>query len=134
MSAGQFGDRPVCHLLQLDQLQQFGDTALLRAFFHAAQAQRIRDIFTDGHVREQRQRLKHHAEVALVGRHTADIVPVETDLTGAQGFQARDQAQQGGLATTGRPEETHQFSFRQMEIDALHCAGSAKALFDVFQN
>ena len=60
----------------------------------AADAQRIGDVVADRQVREQRQRLEHHAEIALVRRHRRDVVAVEHDRAAGRLLEPGDHAQQ----------------------------------------
>ncbi|MNO01249.1 hypothetical protein D3C81_2213420 [compost metagenome] len=62
-------------------------------------------------MREQRQGLEHHAEVAQVRRGVADVFTVQADLAAGQGFEPRDHPQQSGFTAARRTEETHQFAF-----------------------
>ena len=58
----------------------------------AADAQRIGDVVADRQMREQRQRLEHHAEIALVRRHRRDVLAVEHDRAGGRLLEPGDHA------------------------------------------
>ena len=134
LAARQFRHRTINHLLQLDQLQQLADPRLLLGLADAAQLERVSDVFTNGHVREQRQRLEHHAEIALMRRRMADVFTVQADFAAGQGFQPGDHAQQGGLAAARRAKKAHQFAFRQVQIDVGYRTRRAVVFLYVFQN
>ena len=71
LAARKLGHRPVGKAGQMDQRQQLVGALLLLFLRGAADAQRIGDVVADGEMRKQRQRLEHHAEIALVRRHAA---------------------------------------------------------------
>ena len=127
LAAGELRDRPVRHMRQLDQLQQFGDAARLLLLRGLAQLQRIRDVLRDRHVRKQRERLEHHAEVALVRRQPRDVAAGEMDAARGRRFEAGDHPQQGGLAAAGRPEKAHQLAVGHAQIDVVDGMRGAEA-------
>ena len=68
------------------------------------------------------------------GRRQAGDVPTTlTDLPGGLNLQAGNDAQQGGLATTRRPEEADELAFFNGEIDVLQGGERAERLADVAQ-
>ena len=68
-------------------------------------------------MREEGERLEHHAEVALVRGRVGQVLALEPDPPGARRLEAGDAAQQGGLATAGRPEKADQQAVRKLQID-----------------
>src|SRR5262249_12219179 len=68
---------------------------------HAFLAQAEGDVVGDAEPGEQRVRLEHHA---AVGAGCAHRVTIKQDLAGGRLIEAGDQAQEGRLAATGRPE------------------------------
>src|SRR5260370_871920 len=56
-----------------------------------AHAQREAYVLRHRHVRKQRVRLEHHADVALVRRHVGDRALVELDVAGIGGEKSGDQ-------------------------------------------
>ncbi len=73
LPAGQLRDRPVGEAGQVDEIEELVDAGLLLVLRRAADAQGIGDVLADGEVREQRQRLEHHAEIALMRVEPGDV-------------------------------------------------------------
>ena len=73
--------------------------------------------------------LEHHPHPAPLRGQTAvgigHAAAIDADHTAARPLEAGDQPQQGGLATAGRPQQTHQFAGRQVEINPLQGPGGA---------
>ena len=82
-----------------------------RALIDATNTQAIGDIVSDREMGEQRQRLKHHADISLVGRHPGQVLAVEDNMALGRRLQPGDQAQQGSLATPRRPEKRDELAF-----------------------
>ena len=70
-----------------------------------ADAQAVGDVVADRQVREERERLEHHAEVAPVGGLIGDVVLVQEDPAARGLLQARDQPQQRRLAAARRAQK-----------------------------
>jgi hypothetical protein len=74
-------------------------------------------------VREQRVVLEHHADAAGLGRHVdggaADELMRQRDTAGLGALQARDGAQQGGLAAARRPDQDPDLACLQAERHAV---------------
>ena len=77
------------------------------------------DVFRDGEVGKERVVLKHHAHVAAVRRTRRDVLTVEPHRAGVGRKQARHDAQQRGLAATGRPEQRDELAALDAEVDAV---------------
>ena len=103
----------------MDQAQQFVDAFLLLLLRGAANAQRIGDVIADGEMRKQRQRLEHHAEIALVRRQRRDVLAVEHDGAAGRLLQSGNHAQQCGLAAARRAEQAHERTMRHVELDIV---------------
>src|ERR1700722_2216242 len=78
-------------------LHSFGPT-------HAASGQAERDVFANGHHREQRQLLEHHVDRAAVRRHIAHALAADRDVAAVRRNEPRDHAQQRRLAAARRTE------------------------------
>ena len=85
----------------------------------AAGAQAVGDVLRHGHVREQGVVLEDDADVALVGRQMVDGGAVDQHAAGRLADEARDDAQQGGLAAARRPEQGHDLARLDGERDAV---------------
>ena len=83
--------------------------------------------------------LKHHphatplrGQEATGSRHAASI---QLDLAALRRLEAGDQAQQGGLAASGGPQQPHQFTGPQGQVQILQgpCGGAGEAMPDPTQ-
>ena len=68
-----------------------------------------------------------YAYAALQSRESRGVATVEHDATAGGGFQAGDDAQQGGLAAARRPQEADELALGDVEIDAVQDLGLAAA-------
>ena len=84
-------------------------------------------------MREQRQRLEHHTEIALVGRHRRDVLVVEQDRAGARRLEPGDHPEQRGLAAAGRPEQAYERAVRHGEADGVDRREVAETFGDVLE-
>ncbi len=119
---------------QLDQLQQFVDPFGLALLVDLAQTQRVGNVASHAHVGEQRQRLEHHAEIAFAGRYIGEVFAGHGEAAAGRCFEAGDHAQQCGFSAAGRPQETHQLTFRDAQVDVFHDLHRAELLVDVFND
>ena len=78
-------------------------------------------------MREQRQRLEHHAEVALMRRDLRDVLAVDQDAAGGRLLKAGNHPQQRGLAAAGRPEQADERAVGHGEIDMIDRRDIAEA-------
>jgi beta-glucosidase-like glycosyl hydrolase len=122
--------RPVDDAGQTDKLKQLlGPLAAVR-LVGAADLEPIGDVFADRQVREQRQRLEHHAELALVRRHVGEVLAIEQYASRRRRFEAGDQPQQRGLAAARRPEQADELAVRRREVDVVDGLHGAERLGD----
>jgi len=70
-------------------------------------------------MREQRQRLEHHAEIAPVRGHMRLILARHQNPAGIGRLQPRDQPQQRGLAAARRAEQADEPPVRNVKRDIL---------------
>ncbi|MNT07418.1 hypothetical protein D3C72_1421180 [compost metagenome] len=117
----------------MDHRQQFVDPLLLVFPCRTADAQGIGDIFADGQMREKRQRLKHHAEIALVRRHMGDVVAIKLDRPAGRQVKAGDHAQKRGLAAAGGPEHADERPVRHGQVDIIDGSEGSEFLDDVLK-
>ena len=82
-------------------------------------------------MREQRQRLEHHAEIAPVHRLVVDPLAVEADLAGGRGLEAGDDPHQRGLAAARRPQQADEAAGRHRQDGVVDGEDLAVALGDV---
>ena len=90
-----------------------------------ADLQREGEVLADGHVREERVVLEHHADAALVGRHRVDRPAGEGDLAVGRGLEAREHHQAGGLARPGGAEHRQELALADMEVEVFDHEGLA---------
>ncbi len=70
--------------------------------------------------------LEDHGDVTIVGRQMADRILVEVDFALGLFFQAGDEAQGGGLAAAGRPDQGHEFGVLDVQVQAVDSGHSAE--------
>jgi len=81
-----------------------------------AHLQRKRNVLQDGHVREQRVVLEHHADIPLVRRAVGDVVAVDQHAAFVGPGQAGDQAEQRGLARPGWAQQGQEFAAGDVQV------------------
>ncbi len=108
--------REPVELHQLQQLVHFvADHALRSAGRARLHAQAERDVLEHGHVAEQRVVLEHEADLAFARADVGDVFAVQHDRARIGILEARDHAQQRGLARARRPEQRDQFARGEVE-------------------
>jgi hypothetical protein len=80
---------------------------------------------------EQRVVLEHEADLALAHMMRRRILAIEEYLAGIGCLESGNDAQQGGLAAAGWPEQRRQFARREIQRDLIERDKIAKALVDV---
>ena len=78
--------------------------------------QRESDVLPNGQVGVKRVVLEHHGNVPFARFFRGDFLPVQENLTLGDFFEARNHAQHGRFATTGRADEDDEFFFVDIEI------------------
>ena len=76
-------------------------------------------IVAHGEMRIERVGLEHHGDAALGRRRVDDVDAIDQHLAGGRILQPGDDAQQGGLAAAGRPDENDELAVVHVEVDAL---------------
>jgi hypothetical protein len=84
---------------------------------HLAVDQAIGHVVGHRQVGEQRVRLEHDAVVALRRRQPRDVAPRLFDAPGGLRLQARDDAQQRGLAAARRAQEADELALVDLQVD-----------------
>ena len=75
------------------------------------------DVLAHGHVREDRVVLEHHADVALGRVQIVDARVVEIEIAALDGVEARDHAQQRGLAAAGGAQQRKEFALPDFQAE-----------------
>ena len=107
------------------------DPAALQALLDLAGLQRVVDVLAHRHVRPQRVRLEHHADVALVRRQVDPAGGVEhrgraeADPARARRLQPGEAPQRGRLAAPARTEEDEELALLDLEIEVVDRRWSA---------
>jgi len=108
-----------------------GDHRFARALPARLHAQAEGDVVEHAHVAEQRVVLEHETDVAIAHVMAGHVLAMEHDAAVVRGFQAGDDAQQGGLAAAGRTEQATDVATVQMQVQVLHDALLAIAAGEV---
>src|SRR5688572_26023432 len=85
-------------------------------------------------MREQRQRLEHHAEIALMRVEPGDVAIVEEHAAGARLLQPGDHPQKRRLPAAGRPKEADEGAVRDAEAHVVDGAHRAEALCETVED
>ena len=120
LAAGQLRRVTLGEGIELHHAQHAFDPLADVGAIEATHRQRKTQVFSHGHVREQRVVLKHHADVALVRRHVVDSAARELDLARSRGFKPRQHHQAGGFARPGRPEQGQELAFANVQVEVFH--------------
>jgi hypothetical protein len=115
LRVGQFARLAPAETLELDHGQHVGDALGDFAFRQAFLFEPEPDIGLDVEVRKQRVIPEHHVEGSAMRRHRRKIDAVEQNAAGVGTLEARDQAQQRGLAATRRPQQCEEFALMDVE-------------------
>ena len=107
LAAGELTRQALAKAAELDDVEEARDPGQDVRPPHAAGAQPIGHVLRHGHVREQRIVLEDDADVALISRQMVDGGAVDPDTPRGLADEARDDAEQGGFATTRRPQQGH---------------------------
>ncbi len=132
LAAGQFVRLAPAEIFKLHQSQHvgdpFGDFPLRQTFLLEAEG----DIGFDIKVRKQRIALKHHVDGTPMRRHRRKVDPVEQDTAAIRPLEARDQAQQRGLAAAGRTEQREELALIDVERKLIDRGEGAEAFAQAF--
>ena len=139
LSAGQFRRIPLRIFRDphpFKRVHHFGPDLILGPFFyHKAKGH----VVKDRHMRPQRVRLKHQIHAALAGLLKVvflgidDVLPIQIDISALGIFKACHNAQSGGLAASGRPQQCKEISIFRYKVDILKDMVLAIILIDMLQ-
>jgi hypothetical protein len=77
-------------------------------------------VLPDVEVRKQRVGLEHHVHRAVVGRHGRHVLPAEQDAPRRGFLEAREHAQQGGLATARAAQQGKDLALADGQRHLVH--------------
>ena len=83
-------------------------------------AQAIGDIVEHIEVRKDRIGLEHHVGGPQMRRHRVHRLAVDGDDAAVRRLEARDHAQQGGLAAARRAQQGKELAARDLQADVIH--------------
>ena len=100
--------------------ERFVDPPVALDLRHPANAQPVRDVLRDAHVRKERIVLEDGVDVAVERGKAGDVPALQQNGSDARELEARDHPQHRGLAGARRSEHREELAFRDVEVDARH--------------
>jgi hypothetical protein len=98
----------------------------------ALQLRAEREVFADAHLRIERDRFGHVADLrACLEARVADVVAGDDDLAARRAEEAGEDAQRSALARAVRPEEADDLAFVHLEREVVDCDLRSVALDQV---
>ncbi|MCY1175690.1 hypothetical protein D9M73_159390 [compost metagenome] len=113
LAAGQLAGILFLAAAQADQFQHLTDTLANLVATIAGEA--VGNVRFDSEIGEQRVGLEQNAVVPSLRCQVGNVAITEVQLAAVLLLQTGDAAQQGGLATARRPQQTHQLTGRHVE-------------------
>ena len=123
-----------CEIGEFHHVQSAADFVLFVDAVHFADRKRKGQVLLNGHVREERVVLEHHADVALVRRKVVQRLVVQVNLAMGRRFEAGQHHQAGGFARPGRAQQGDKFAFFDIEVQILdHGTYAVVGLLNIFK-
>ena len=91
------------------------------------------DIPGDGHMREQRVVLKHHAHVASLWCQVGHIFATQLDQARCRGHEARNHPECRGLPASGGPKQSDELAGSDIKIDAADGVDATETLAKIME-
>ena len=113
------------------QLQHFDYAPLLLGGGNAARGEPVRHVLRRGHVRKQRVTLEDDAYLAAVRGQIVDALLADHDAARGLRNEARDDAQERGLAAATGAEQCDKFARSDFECDGVDGARLPVAVRDI---
>ena len=118
LSTGEFVRLAVEHGRQAQSLR-YGTDCLFDFFLGPiARLEPEGEVFEDRKVREKSVVLEDHGQVTILGVQGRGIFPIDQNGSSARFLKAGKDSQQGGLPTTGWPDQGEKFAFLDVEVDS----------------
>ena len=127
LAARELARQALAEGAELDHVEHAVDAPSDLGAALAAGAQPIGHVLDHRHVREEGVVLEDDADIALVGRQMVDAGAVDQHAAAGLADEARDDAQQGGLAAAGGAEQGHDLARLDGERHAVDGDGRAVA-------
>jgi hypothetical protein len=113
---------------QADALEHGLDLRLTLRSPDTASGEPVGDVLAHAHHREERQLLEHHVDGTAVGRDAAHAAAADLDVPAIGLDEARDHAQQRGLAAARGAEDGEETAALDAEGERVDCRMRAEAL------
>src|SRR5215470_17030748 len=88
------------------------------------------NIFGNGHMREDRILLKHHAQVASPGRHVRDLPAINLDAARIRLLETSDHSQYGRLSRAAGTQKGKEFAAPNLERQVVRSHRGTELLAD----
>ncbi len=134
LAAGEFGRQPRLVLRQAQHLQLLARHSPRLLLVGAHRQRSVADVFQHRHVREQRIRLEHHADVALVGRAQRHVLAADQHAPARHRFESGNHPQRRRLAAARGAEQRDEFALRDLERHVVDGGHVAVFLGDAFED
>ena len=95
------------------------DATLRLGLVHLGDLEGEPDVLAHGHVRVERVVLEDHGDVAVAGRQVVDDLVVDAQLTVGDLLEPGEHPQRGRLAAPGGPDEHHELTVRDVEVESV---------------
>src|SRR5690606_7997979 len=118
-TTGELVDAPAPEPAQVDLLERLLDPLARLSAADLTDPQPVPDVLGDGHVREQRVVLEHHARVAFVRRLPGDVVVAEVDTPGRRKVEPGDHPQRRRLPAAAGPQQGEELPVSDRQIDVV---------------
>ncbi len=120
-------------VLEMHQLQDLGDPRGDLGRLHPVAAQPVAHVRRHIHVREQGVGLEHHVHRPPVGRHVGHVLAVDEQPAFVGRLEARQHAQQGGLAAARAAQQREQLAARDLRDRPCRRRRSARSAWSVLR-
>ncbi len=134
LATGELPGLATPDLGQTERGEHLADLLIYLGLFQRGHPQRKRDVFLDGHMRIEREVLKHHRNLTIPRVEIVGFFPVDQDAADGRRFETGDHPQHSGLSAAGWPEEHHEFAVVNVETHPVDRDRAVrKGLADVAQ-
>ncbi len=119
LAAGELMRPALAIACELHEPQRLLDPLAKLRRRHFARFQAIGDVARHGEVGKHGIVLEDHADIAQMRRQPVDASLAEADLAGIELTEARDHAQERGLAAARGPEQREELTLAHFEVDVV---------------
>ncbi len=133
LAAGKLAGAAAEIISDFEHPRRVGDARVNLGARHPGVFETECEVLANAHVRVERIGLEHHRNAAVGGRNRVDQRPVDADLAAGRRVEARDLAQQRGLATPRGPDEDDELAVENVKIDAAQHVDRTERLGNLFE-